>query len=66
MNFDKLKNCMKVLDHDFTIIGLSETHLKSKPLDLYNLPKYNMEYTNRIGREKGGVCLYISNKTKYK
>ena len=65
-NLDKLKNCIKVLDHDFTIIGLSETHLKAKPHDFYNLPNYNMEYTNRIGREKGGVCLYISNHIKYK
>ena len=65
-NLDKLKNCIKVLDHDFTIIGLSETHLKGKPHDFYNLPNYNMEYTNRIGREKGGVCLYISNHIKYK
>ena len=50
----------------FTIIGLSETHLKEKPHDFYNLPNYNMEYTNRIEREKGGVCLYISNHIKYK
>ena len=31
-----------------------------------NLPGYNIEYTNRIGREKGGVCMYISDKVKYK
>ena len=55
-----------MLDHDFIIIGLSETHLKGKPHDFYNLPNYNMEYTNRIGCEKGGVCLYISNRIRYK
>ena len=57
---------MKELNHDFTVIGLSETHLKDKPHDYYNLPGYKIEHTNRIGREKGGVCLYISNKMKYK
>ena len=65
-NFDKLKNCIKALDHDFSIIGISETHLKDKPNDYYNLPNYNIEYTNRIGREKGGVCLYIKDHIKYK
>lgn len=60
-NFDKLKNCIKSTNHDFTIIGLSETHLKEKPHDFYNLPGYNMEYVNRVGRNKGGVCMYISN-----
>jgi len=54
------------LDHDFTVIGISETHLKEKPHDKYNLPGYNMEYINRVGRNKGGVCMYISKKVKYK
>ena len=30
-NFDKLELCLKTLDHKFTAIGLSETHLKDKP-----------------------------------
>jgi exonuclease III len=64
--FDKLKECIKTLNHSFTIIGLSETHLKEKPHDYYNLPGYKMEYTNRIGREKGGVCMYISDHVNYK
>ena len=39
--------------------------MKSKPTDYYNIPGYNIEYTNRIGQEKGGVCLFISDKVKY-
>ena len=58
--------CMKTLSHKFTAIGLSETHLKDKPLEYYHLPGYNFEYMNRVGREKGGVGLYISNDVKYK
>ena len=65
-NFDKLKTCLKELNHDFSIIGLSETHLKDKPHDYYHLPGYKIEYTNRINREKGGVCLFISDKINYK
>ena len=51
--------CIKTLDHKLTAIGLSETHLKDKPLEYYHLPGYNLEYMNRVGREKGGVGLYI-------
>ena len=58
-NLDKLKMCIKTLGHKFTAIGLSETHLRDKPLEYYNLPGYNFEYKNRVGREKGGVGLYI-------
>ena len=60
-NLEKLILCLKTLDHKFTVIGLSETHLKDKPLDYYKLPGYNFEYTNRIGRQKGwgvSVCSY--------
>ena len=65
-NFEKLKECLETLDHEFTIIGISETHMKDKPLEYYHLPGYNIEYTNRINREKGGVCMYITEKVKYK
>ena len=29
--FDKIKECLKEIEHYFTIIGVSETHLKEKP-----------------------------------
>ena len=65
-NFEKLKECMiKSTNHSFTVIGLSETHLKEPPSDYYHLDGYNMEFTNRVNREKGGVCLYISDEIKY-
>ena len=65
-NLDQLKDCIDVLNKDFSIIGISETHLKHKPNDFYNLNGYTIEYTNRIGRDKGGVCMYISEQIKYK
>ena len=57
-NFDKLRECSKPTNHDFTVIGISETHLKGKPLEYYNLPGYKMEYVNRVGRKKEG-CVYM-------
>ena len=53
-NFDKLKECLKLTNH---VIGLSETHFKEKSHEYYNLPGYKMEFVNRVGREKGGVCM---------
>ena len=43
-HFESLKECIKSL--------LSETHLKDQPNNLYNLDGFNLEYVNRIGREK--------------
>ena len=65
-NFDSLKACIKEVNKEFSVIGISETHLKDKPNDYLNLPGYSIEYTNRIGREKGGVCMFISDEVKYK
>ena len=65
-NFDSLKACIKKTNKEFSVIGISETHLKDKPNDYLNIPGYSIEYTNRIGREKGGVCMFISDKVKYK
>ena len=55
-NLDSLKECIKSLDCKFDVIGMSETHLKDKPNDLLKIDGFNIEYTNRTGREKGGVC----------
>ena len=57
---------MKVVNTEFNVIGLCVTHLKDKTNDYLNLQGYNIEYINRIGREKGGVCMLISDKMKYK
>ena len=65
-NFDKLKECLKSVNHNFNIIGLTETQLKDKPHEYLQLPDYNLEYMNRVGRNSGGVCLYIRNDIKYK
>ena len=54
-NFDSLKECLKSLDCEFALIGVSESHLKDKPNEVYNIPGFNVEYTNRNGREKGRV-----------
>ena len=54
------------VDHDFAVIRVTEMHLQCQPHEYYNLPGYELEYVNRVGCNKGGVCVYISNKVKYK
>ena len=56
-NFDKLKECTETLKCDFDVIGISETHLKDKPNEIFSLPGYSIEYTNRVKRV---VCACIS------
>ena len=65
-NLDSLKECIKSLDCKLDVIGMSETHLKDKPNDIVSIEGYNIEYTNRIGREKGGMCMFISEELTYK
>ena len=65
-NIDKLNQCLKSLNHKFTVIGLTETQLNDKPHDYLQLPDYNLEYMNRVGRNSGDVCLYIRNDIRYK
>jgi len=64
--FEKLEECIKLLNHDLTVIGVSETHLKENPEKKFHLPGYKLECVHRVGRQKGGVCMYISDKIKYK
>ena len=37
-NFDSLKACIKKTNKEFSVIGISETHLKDKPNDYLNIP----------------------------
>ena len=35
-NFDKLNQCLKSINHNFTVIGLTETQLKINPMIISN------------------------------
>ena len=65
-NLDQLRNCLKSINHNFTIIGLTETQLKDIPHGQLHLQGYKLEYMNRVGRKSGGICLYIRDDIEYK
>lgn len=55
----------KLTNTEFTVIGICETHSKDKSSDMYNLNRYNIEYTNRLSRDKGDeslvfVCVFLT------
>ena len=45
-NFDKLKKCLKLTNHDYTVIGLTETTFREKPHEYRLCQKklYNFQF----------------------
>ena len=65
--FRQLEAYFKVLDHDFSVIGLSETWFCKATCDNYGLQGYlPPEHNYREGRMGGGVSLYIKSGISYK
>ena len=56
-NFYKLKECLKLTNHDYSVIELSETHFKEEPHEYYNLPGYKWSLLIELMMKKGGVCI---------
>ena len=66
-NFDKLKECVKALNCDFNVIGISETHLKEKPHNYYNIPGFTINTPiETIGKRVVFVYMFISDQVKNK
>ena len=61
-NFDTYLNS---LNHEFSVIGLSETWLKPDTVDIFGLDGYNSEHTYRPHRSGGGVSLFIKDYIEY-
>ena len=64
-NVESLKDFLNYSEIDFGVIGLVETWLKDEPQDYLKLNGYSLEYTNRVNKTGGGVCLYVKNNVKY-
>ena len=50
---------MDLLDHDFTLVGLTETWLSECDCDLYKLHGYSIVENHRESRVGGGVAICI-------
>ena len=60
-NFDKFSAEFLSSEYCPDVIGCCETHLTDTTQNLYKLQSFNLYATN-VSNNKGGVCLYISNK----
>ena len=60
-NLDKFDNYLASLEHEFSVIALTETWLKDHSVDLYGIDGYESEHRIRTTRDGGGVSLYIKN-----
>ena len=64
-NLQNFESYLSNLNHDFSIIALSETWLKDHTVDLYNMKGYSSEHKYRKSRSGGGVSLYIMDSIEY-
>ena len=49
-NFGKFKQLLGLLDHEVSVIGISETWLNDSTLDLVNIPGYNFVSDHRVNK----------------
>ena len=56
-NLDSFENYLNLLNHNFTVIGLSETWLSKDDYDLSRLSGYNFIGHHRSDRIGGGVAI---------
>ena len=64
-NLSKLDSLLSDIDHEFSIVALSETWLKSDNYLLYGINNYNSEHSYRSTKGGGGVALYVKNDIEY-
>ena len=62
----RLEAYFKALDHDFTVVGLSETWFDKASSSAFDLMGYQSEHTHRTERDGGGVSLFIKPGISYK
>ena len=64
-NMDKFEAFIANLNHEFSIVALSETWLKPHNENLYSFPNYQSEHNIRKNRGGGGVSILIKNGIEY-
>lgn len=64
-NLGSFLDYIENLDHEFTVLGFSETWLKEWNKDRHNIPGYNSEHNIRPVKGGGGVSIYIQDSVEY-
>ena len=61
-NLSILLSYMSNLDHEFSVIGLSETWLTPSNTDAYGIARYNLVAVTRQAKKGGELSMFISEK----
>ena len=64
-NLDYLQVYLRTLNHNFSIIAISETWANNDSMLLLNIPGYNRTFKNRTSGRGGGVALFVCNCFKF-
>ena len=65
-NLGDFENYLNMLNHDVTVIGLSETWLNDNDSDLYGLCGYKIIGHHRVNRAGGGVAVCVQDHVCFK
>ena len=66
-NFNDLVTLLKLIDNEFSCIGISQTWLNtSLPTNMLDIPNYVFVHKSRKSKRGGGVGIYIKNSNKSK
>ena len=61
-NFEEISNYLSLLNHEFSVIGISETCLTNLTSDQFNMPNFEFISCCRDKRQGGGTGLYVNTK----
>ena len=64
-NLGSLEFTLENLQHEFSLIGITETWLKDDDCDLFAIHGYNVVEKHRQNRSGGGVALFIKDNIEY-
>ena len=64
-NLTSFESYLDLLNHQFILIGITETWLRDGDCDLYNTSNYRIVKNHRQDRSGGGVALFVQNNVKY-
>ena len=65
-NLGKFKQPEGLIDHEFSVIGISESWLSDSTLDLVDIPGYNCVLNHRVNKTGGGVGIYLLDELEFK
>ena len=53
------------LQHEFALLGVTETWLRDDDWALFDIQEYNMVQKHRLNQSGGGIAIYIKDPMEY-